>query len=463
MPKPSPVEISEKLDQGEITKGAALGLLLSYVRNSNEEAERLDSIKIIDQLKIVDEEFYKVFEEVMVSDLNYEIAVISAEIIIKHFFEKGVNSIRWVLEHFISPYQLAGVLRTLLHHRPDFLSSFLVEELDNVVLGHIQKVRYLHKSFFKYLKEEYNEIFESKERKEYSTEHLMNILINFETVIFISSFYHNQASDLGVEFKEGYVVELQMRHSPVGVERLCEIEGIFNFTQLEGLHFRFTFFKDLNGIENFPKLKALSLGQNELKEIKYINKLKNLEVLGLVGGKLTEIKDLNKLHKLNELSLGSNQITEIKNLDSLTNLEELYLEFNKISKIEGLESLTELKSLYLAGNEITEISGLETLKKLKVLDLSENRIKKIEGLEKLIKLEELTLDRNDIEILDNIGTLQSLNRINLSNNKISEVRGLKEISHRMMIHLEENGLSEEQIRQLEELARREKNIIFNFY
>ncbi len=397
MPKPSPYEISKKLNQGKITKGAALDLLISYVRNSNEEAERLDSIKIIDQLEIVDEEFYKIFEELMVSDSNYEIGVISAEIIIKHFFEKGIDSIRWVLDHYTTPYQLAGVLRVLLRHRPEFLRKFLVEELDNVVLGHIQKVRHLHKSFFKGLAEEYNALFEFKERKEFSAKHLMEIMINFETVIFISSFYHDQASDLGVEFKEGYVVELQMRHSPVGVERLCEIEGVFNFSKLERLFIKYTFFKDIEGIERFSDLKALSFTQSKLKEIKSINNLKDLETLGLMGGKLSEISGLEGLEKLNYLDLGSNQIKEIKNLETLENLEELYLEFNKINKIEGLENLTELKSLYLAGNEITEISGLETLKKLKVLDLSENRIKRIEGLENLITLERLYLDENELE------------------------------------------------------------------
>lgn len=461
MPKPNPYEVSKRLDRGQITKGVALDLFLSYVKNSNEESERLDSIKFINRLEIVDDKFYKNFEELMISELNYEISVISAEIIIKNFFEKGVNSIIWVLEHYSTPYQLAGVLRALIRHRPEFLREFLIEELDNFILGNIQRVRHLHKSFFKGLEEEYNVIFESKEFEEFSTEHLMDILINFETVIFISV-YHEQVSDLGVEFKDGYVVEIEMRHSPYEVERLSDIKGIFNFTKLEGLFVKFAYFKDLNGIENFSKLKALSLGQNELKQIKGINNLKNLERLDLGDSILSEIPHLKSLNKLKHLNFMLNRIEEIKGLDHLENLELLILSFNKIKEIKGLDYLKNLKRLDLAGNNITKICGLENLVNLKSLNLTENKIRKIGGLERLVKLKELRLDNNEIEILENIENLKGLEFLTISTNKISKVDGLEEIVNPIVIFMEENPLSDNLIKYLRVLTNKKKNIVFRF-
>jgi len=461
MPKLSPSKVSERLKRGEISKGAALDLFLSYVKNSKKEAERLDSIKFINQLEIVDEKFNKVFEEFMISDLNYEISVISAEIIIKNFFEKKVDSIRWVLNHYSDPYQLSGVLRALYLHRPRFLREFLLEKMDNFVLGHIQKVRHLHKSFFKGLVEKYNALFESKKLEEFTTEHLMDILINFETVIFISVYYE-QVSDLGVLFKGGYVVELEMRHSPAGVERLSEIKGIFNFTQLEGLFIKFAYFKDLDGIENFTKLKVLNLAQNELKEIKYINKLKNLEVLSLLDSKLSEIPNLKGLNKLKHLNFTLNNIEEIKGLDHLKNLELLILSFNKIKEIKGLDDLKNLKRLDLAGNNIANIHGLENLINLENLDLTENKIKKIRGLERLKKLKELRLDNNEIEVLENIEKLEVLKYLTISANMISKVDGLEERLSPIVISMKENPLSDNLITYIRKLTYKKKKIVLIF-
>jgi Leucine-rich repeat (LRR) protein len=461
MPKPSPEEIYISLKSGKIAIGTALDLLISYIKNSDEEAERFMSVKLLNQLEIINEKYYSIFEELLVSDSNSEINEISTEIIAKHFFERGKDSIRWVLDHYNSPYRLAGVLHALFRAKPDFLREYLLAELDNFILGHIQKVRHLHKSFFRGLTKDYNALFESKKLEEFSTEHLMNILINFETVIFISV-YHEQASDLGVKFKDGYVVEINMRHSPYEVERISDIKGIFNFAQIEGLFIKFAYFKDLDGIENFAKLKKLILGQNDLEEISYIDNLKNLEVLSLLDSKLSEIPNLKGLNKLKHLNFTLNSIEEIKGLDHLKNLELLILSFNKIKEIKGLDNLKKLKRLALAGNNITSIHGLENLINLENLDLTENKIKKIRGLERLKKLKELRLDNNEIEVLENIENLKVLKYLTISANKISKVDGLEERLNPIVISMEENLLSDKLIKYIRELTNKKKKIVLIF-
>ncbi len=461
MPKPSPEEIINGLKRGDLAKSDAIALLISYIKNSEKKEERVKSIELLNQLEMEDEGLFDTFEELAVSDSDYEISALSAEIIIKSYFERGLKSIKWILEHFSSPYQLAKVLRSLLRYKPDFLRTFLLEELDNIVLGYIKQFHHLHKSFINGLIADYKEIFKNREISEFSTEHLMDILINFQTVVFIDVYYEIWGT-LVVYFKDGYVVEFEMEFPPEDIKKIGDFEGIFNFERLERISLTYTSLEDLEGIEKFTKLIHLGIRQSELKEMKHVNKLKNLEILALMGSKLTEIAGSEGLQKLNELHLESNAIREIKNLDSLKNLEFLALNFNKIQEIKGLENLTNIRTIYLAGNKITKISGLETLTNLEDLDLAENRVKKIEGLEGLTKLERLDLDMNEIEILENIAQLEALESLTLSNNRISQIKGLEKRINHIVIFLEGNPLSENVIKYVQEFTNKKKKIVIKF-
>ena len=142
---------------------------------------------------------------------------------------------------------------------------------------------------------------------------------------------------------------------------------------------------------DLEKVKKLGLRQNKLTDVKGLKNLTQLTHLVLLRNRLTDVKGLENLSQLAELQLQDNQLTSVKGLEKLTKLESLYLNDNQLTNVRGLEKLTQLKSLNLMGNRLTDVRGLEKLTQLKSLNLIGNRLTDVRGLEKLTQLETLFL------------------------------------------------------------------------
>ena len=142
---------------------------------------------------------------------------------------------------------------------------------------------------------------------------------------------------------------------------------------------------------DLEKVKKLGLRQNKLTDVKGLKNLTQLTHLVLLRNQLTDVKGLENLSQLAELQLQDNQLTSVKGLEKLTKLESLYLNDNQLTNVRGLEKLTQLKSLNLMGNRLTDVRGLEKLTQLKGLNLMGNQLTDVKGLEKLTQLETLFL------------------------------------------------------------------------
>lgn len=139
------------------------------------------------------------------------------------------------------------------------------------------------------------------------------------------------------------------------------------------------------------RLNLRGKGIDKITDIGGLNELTDLEVLNLSKNNITEIDGIEKLKKLKILKLNKNKIEKIEGLENLTNLEELWLNYNKIHKIEGLNLLINLRKLVLSANLIHEIEGLDNLINLISLDIDNNPFHEIKGLESLSNLKDLNL------------------------------------------------------------------------
>lgn len=407
MADPSPEIVEAKYKEGELDENAATALLLSYIENSENENDRVKSIEILNQLPLHDNIHYRFIEELLISDSNINIQGYAATILISNFLERGLESIRWVIRQKRSPSLLSKVLNSLLKTAEGTLREILIEEFNTILSGQGQSVKSDFKPYMRDLISEYNEFFEVSPVESIPTKKLMEIFLNYETLVFLGVYY-DIFYDLGYDLKDGYVTRLHIvGHEGLNWNRPSDIDGLNIFTKLEELTLKSCFFKEIDTLTNFSnlrlldlhegliseiknletltKLEALSLAENQIKEIKGLEKLRELKSLLLLGNQIKDIEGLSDLSNLFHLDISENQIEEIKGLDTLKDLEWLNLEFNRIEEIKGLENLRNLKSLVLYNNKITKIAGIDNLDNLSKLDLSNNQIQKIEGIETLTK------------------------------------------------------------------------------
>ncbi|MFX1394432.1 MAG: leucine-rich repeat domain-containing protein [Promethearchaeota archaeon] len=213
------------------------------------------------------------------------------------------------------------------------------------------------------------------------------------------------------------------------IERISEIIGLKNLSDLQSLSLHFNQISEIKGFEKLRNLKQLVLNSNQISDITGLENLKYLEKLELKNNQISEIKGLQKLVNLDYLNLPKNKIKEIKGLETLINLKQLVLNFNHISEIKGLENLSNLEILDLRYNQIKNITGLEKLENLRELYLSSNPLSKIAGLETLKNLEILDLSNTKITVVpDFLTSLSSLKKLILINCNVKKFpKSLEEI------------------------------------
>jgi len=480
MADPSPEIVEKKLREGELDEKAAVALLVSYIENSEIEAERLKSIEILNRIPLIDDIHFKFLEELVISDSNIVIQGYAASILINNFLDKGLDSIKWLIKQKHSPTLLSRVLNSLLKSDKGILRDFIIKEFNTVLSGQIKFVKLHFEPLMKALVSNYREFFERTPFESIATENLMEIFLGYYTLVFIGDYY-DLFYELGFDLKDGYVTGLRIEGSGSGKwNRPTDIDGLVNFPKLEELTLKMGQFKEIGILDNFSNLKILDLSEcfiskienlenltklehlslafNQVEEIKNLEKLSKLKSLLLSGNQISNIEGLSELSNLVHLILSENHIEEIKGLDTLQDLEWLYLDNNRIKELKGLEKLHNLEILGLNGNKITKITEIENLVNLRELDISNNRIRKIEGISSFNKLRRLSLYNNKIEILEGIKDLTSLEILSLSNNIISEVRDLELIDPSVYIFLSNNNLSESLIKTIKELEKKKKNI-----
>lgn len=369
MPSSSPEELLRKFQEGLMDKASVIGYLLSYIETSEDEIMREKCIKAISELTPKDENCFKLMENLIVSDPNYELKLCATKILITEYTQKSLEPIIWML------------------NQPNLLDFVL--DLESIVLE-----------------------LEKDKAKEYLLALLKNFLKNSKQIITEKSF-QGLKPELKMDALERNTVNeiinliIELKY-PSYIQHVCEENRCSenswyviekgHVTELKFDGFRGNNLEQLAHLDRLHHLKILSFNDCHVKDMGALglSQLTKLEKVEFSNERISEIKDLDKCSKLRELTFFNTGISTISGLENLRNLEKLTIERNYLTKIEGLDGLYDLKYLNLKSNRIHEFSGLEDLESLEVLILEDNQIKEVHGLEYFKDLKEINLKGNPI-------------------------------------------------------------------
>jgi len=204
------------------------------------------------------------------------------EIIVQDFFEKGIESIQYLIKHEKSADNLYA-LYTELETLESQAGKSLKMEME-ILLGE------------KYIKK-FNLI-----PKEAMALQLINLIVGIEAVHTI---YWHDASCFAVRPKNG------------------KVDGLVIYGYR---------FPDLKYLDLFPNLTGLTISDAGVKKMNNLNTLRNLEYLNLSYNEIREIKGLESLTKLETLEVNDNPIRRIEGIAHLKHLTDVNFEDTLISE-----------------------------------------------------------------------------------------------------------------------------------
>ncbi|MFX0056829.1 MAG: leucine-rich repeat domain-containing protein [Candidatus Hodarchaeota archaeon] len=298
----SPKKIYEDYIENYVNRTIAIELLISIIENSENESNRFEAIEILDKIKASSPEIFKLYENLMISDLNSRIRARAILYLPKYFVEEALLPLKWAIRHEDSYECLINIIKTLENYYPKESHSIFLEEIKK-----IRKIRYLNyekryenRKFKKALKK----LIKSSQIKNFSKNKLAEILINYFTIQNLSSKFPNMFFEL--ESQNALVRELdlsdylehEVKGTPWGWKN--NIQSI----------------SEITGLENLKNLKSLDLSNNLINDIKDLIELKNLTHLILSNNKISHLENLDyikKLPNLKVIDLSGNDIVNFFN------------------------------------------------------------------------------------------------------------------------------------------------------
>jgi Leucine-rich repeat (LRR) protein len=306
----TPEKIFVDLSLGEINKEEAVDLLISLIEKSDKAKIRANSINILEKVSDINEKFFQVLENCLLSDENAYVRASAVKSIIMDFGEAGIAPIKWSLEHDKSPLVLKIIF--------DYFENY-------------------ENSQFKTIKDKISDWFKV-----------------FSSEIGISSEESRFFFDLEFIFaknKRNYEINPKSYKTFKGMRNSKESEPwlVINNKHVEILNFNFfnwNFIKEHPEIvDSLSKLQYLDLYFNAINRYNYnesiifelpesIGKLKFLKKLILKRNNLKNLpKSIEELIFIRELDLSHNKLEEIPNfLKLMKSIKKLNLKHNEINK-----------------------------------------------------------------------------------------------------------------------------------
>ena len=283
----NPTEIYRRYQLKELNKVAAVGYLKSIIENSSNEESRVQAVEFLGKVDLEAGEDYEFFENLITSDESNRLRLESLKIIVRVFFDEGIDVIHYVIKHESSADNLLYLYRTLEEINSEE-SNRMLNEME-FILGKEYSIK------FKIVP------------KEAMALKLISLLTGIEA---IHRHYWLDASCVAIRPRKGKINNLVIHDV-----KYSEIKFIAFFSDLEYLTISSTDLTEIQNLESLIKLKYLDLYNNKITTIKGLNKLVNLEELDLSYNPITNIEGLENLGKLRSV-----------------NFEECELEYSKIEQ-----------------------------------------------------------------------------------------------------------------------------------
>ena len=296
--KPSTVYkeyISNRLD-----KLTAIKHLTSIIENYDRDEVREESIKILSKMKLIRENLFRLFENLLLSDSSENIRNAAAIYLSEHHLNDSLIAFKWSIQHETFYQCLLTIVNALVKINSNESKEVLIEQLKK-----IRNTKYLNPEIGyenKRYKKALKPLIKRNKIITYSPKHLGDILINFFTIKLIideipNVYFELNTSNLLVEKLDlSDYLEFEVKGTPWGWKN--NIESLSKIT----------------GLKNLLNLQSLNLSNNQIKEIKDLVAIKSLIYLDLSNNKLSNpqnIEYLKQLPLLEFIDLRGNEIANI--------------------------------------------------------------------------------------------------------------------------------------------------------
>lgn len=295
----TPKRIYEEIGNSNINKFRAYDLLTSFIENSENEEIRVDSIRYLEKIGVLDEKLFNFLENILISDSNREIRIIAAEFLKNKFLEKSINPFKWVIKHETDYECIIIAIKSLKKINSSETKLLLFIQLKSIIkTKYINEQKKIENKKFKRI---VKKLVKSKKYDNFTHKELSDILINYIIIKNLIKQYPNVYYELNPQ--SGLIEELDLSD--------------FLEYEVKGVQFGWN-----NNITSISEIYGL----------KYLNNLKKID---LSNNQIENIMDLANFKNLTHLILTNNKISKLENVEiikSLPNLVYLDLRYNDITK-----------------------------------------------------------------------------------------------------------------------------------
>lgn len=303
----TPKKIYEDFKTNKIDKRTAADILISLVDNTDQEDTRIECVKILNKMGVVNDKIYDLLENLLISDVNAEMRCIAARYIKDFFRDKSLSLIEWAIKYESDYYCLCTIIQTLVELNNHESKSILINMIKNIrktkYLDEINKIE--NKKFKRSIKK-----FIKKAKLELSThKELAEIIINYLTISTLTKKFYS----VYFELDNTKVVKLDLADVEYEV-RGWKADFKNNIKEIS----------NITGIENLKHLTHLNLSNNQIKSLRDLVNLENLTHLFIANNKITSMENLElikKMRNLKYLDLAGNPITNYLTKKDFENLE----------------------------------------------------------------------------------------------------------------------------------------------
>ena len=293
----TPKRIYKDFENKIINKHNAFYLLISLIENSDNEDIRLSSLKFLEKIGIINEHYFNIIENMLISDSNVKIRITSAELLQKKIFDNTLAPLKWALRHETDYKCLIMIIQSLEKINNNESKLILFDETKKIM-----KIKYLNKNKGienKKFKRALKKMFKNKKLDEFINRELAEILINFLTIHHLTKRYPNVYYELDLqcglvkELDLSDYLEYEVKGIPFGwknnISSITEISCITHLKQLKKIDLSNNQIEDLKELTKLPELTHLILINNKINEVinlKYLKSFPNLQYLDLRGNNI---------------------------------------------------------------------------------------------------------------------------------------------------------------------------------
>ena len=284
-------QVLKKYALSDLTRAEVVKILILILDNSDNEKERIASLKALGDVETCSSKCFELLERLMVSDLDEKIRSLAVFLMGQKFLNRAFQLLKWMLKYEKSYITLVATIKVL--------EKVATEDSKQLILDKISRIIKIHKkSFLNHYVSMIKELDNKIGLSNLTQTQLSSILINLMTISNLSNLYPNFGYKICKQSLTVYELDLSdLELEPKGLP-FGWINNIKNISDIEGL-------------TNLKDLKYLDLSNNKIENVKDIVNLENLEYLNLSNNKIkdiNEMKFINQLAKLRTLDLHGNQI-----------------------------------------------------------------------------------------------------------------------------------------------------------